>query len=124
MNEVNLTGRLGQDPLFWPGESPRAAFTIAVENRTETPDWIPVTVFGGQAEVVAQHLGKGRKVAVTGRLNAYRSLIGDQNVTRISVVARNVEFLDFPKDRHTEGPALSDEDFVGVTEAPEELEAF
>lgn len=61
---------------------------------SEQANYIDVTVFGKQAEAVAEYLQKGRAVAVTGRLE-WREWTGSDGVKRQahSVVADQVMFL-------------------------------
>ena len=100
MNIVTLTGRLGRDPKFVAeGDNSRAHFTIAVDNRrSDEPDWIPVVAFARQAQLVAEHVGKGHLVAIEGRL-ASRTSVDDDGQTRsyLNVIAHHVEFLARPK---------------------------
>jgi single-strand DNA-binding protein len=99
MNVVTITGRLARDPkLIADGDNSRAHFTLAVDNRTDEPDWIPVVAFARQAELVADHVGKGHLVAVAGRL-ASRKTADDNGEVRsyLNVIAHRVEFLARPK---------------------------
>ena len=88
MNHIHLIGRLGADPKLspyadhWQSEdegAPRknvVTFDLAVERRGARSrttdgqvDWVPVTIFDGSAgRFAGQHLKKGDRVAVTGRL--------------------------------------------------------
>ena len=90
MNHIHLIGRLGADPRIAPyaehkqpksEDKPRrntVSFDIAVDRAGHHPstgevetDWIPITVFDGPAgRFASQHLKKGDRVAVTGRLAA------------------------------------------------------
>ena len=71
-NSVNMTGRLVRDPelRYTPNGKAVANFALAV-NRLfgdDEADFFDVTCWGKTAETVANHLGKGRMVAITGRL--------------------------------------------------------
>ena len=99
MNIVTITGRLARDPkLVAEGEKSRAHFTIAVDGRSQEPDWIPVVAFGRQAELVADHVGKGHLVGIDGRL-ASRKVVDENGEPRsyLNVIAHHVEFLARPK---------------------------
>ena len=74
LNTVALTGLLGGDVevRFTPSGKAVADVNLAVDcgyGEREHTSWIGLTLWGKQAEAAAQHLGKGRKVALTGRLN-------------------------------------------------------
>lgn len=62
-----------------------------VEKRT---NWIPVVVWGVQAEKCSQYLQKGSKILVEGKLST-RSYKDKEGVTRntFEIVAENIEFL-------------------------------
>ena len=82
MNITMITGNLGKDPVFRKTGSgkPVVNFRMAVderitrtdENGNRVPDkithWMPVVVFGPQAEVCARYLQRGSRVAVQGKL--------------------------------------------------------
>jgi single-strand DNA-binding protein len=78
-------------------------FTVAVNDRKrnqQTGEWednasfIPIVVFGKQAENCDRYLAKGRKVAVSGRIQtgSYTNKEGNKVYTT-EVIANNVEFL-------------------------------
>src|SRR5690554_2932468 len=76
MNVVVLVGRLVRDPelRYTPNGIAVGSFTLAVDRPftnqqgEREADFIDVVVWRGLAETVAQHLQKGRMVAVHGRL--------------------------------------------------------
>lgn len=77
MNKVLLIGRLTKDPeLKYTSGTGTAVTTItlAVENynsktQEKTADFIPVVLWGKQAENTAQYTLKGSQVAVSGRIS-------------------------------------------------------
>jgi single-strand DNA-binding protein len=107
LNKVILIGRLTKDPelRFTTSGIAVATFTIAVDRpfanqqgQRET-DFIRIKVWRKLAEVVANNLGKGRLVAVDGRLQV--SSYDAQDGTRryeTNVIADDVRFLDWPKE--------------------------
>jgi single-strand DNA-binding protein len=112
LNRVILIGRLTKDPdlRYTPNGVAVATFTLAVDRpftnqqgERET-DFIPIVVWRKLAEVCAQHLGKGRLVAIEGRIQV-RTYDGNDGQRRwvTEVVANNVRFLDRgkgdPKDQ-------------------------
>ena len=71
MNNSVIIGRLTRDPEIRQGQKGEiASFTVAVDRfaKDDDADYIPVTCFGKQAEYVSNYLGKGRLVAVAGRI--------------------------------------------------------
>jgi len=107
LNKVILIGRLTRDPelRYTPNGVAVAKFTLAVDrafsNRQgeREADFIDVVVWQKQAETVANYLGKGRLVAVDGRLQI-RAYDDSQGVRRkaAEVVAERIQFLDRPKE--------------------------
>lgn len=103
MNHVILIGRLTRDPelRYTPNGVAVANFTLAV-NRAFTnqagereADFIPIIVWQKLAETCANHLHKGRLVAVDGRLQIRSYETQDGQKRRVAeVVAANVQFLD------------------------------
>ncbi len=101
MNQISLIGRLTADPESHAGENHEmATFRLAVQRRGDDAGavFIEVKCFDGQARTVADHLVKGRKVAVTGRLEQaeWTSKEGDKR-SKHQVIADQVEFLDAPR---------------------------
>ncbi len=105
LNRVILTGRLTADPelRYTQSGQPVARFAIAVNRRVlnpETNNWedettyVPVVVWGKQAESCATYLQKGRLVAVDGRLRirSFTTPEGERRKTT-EVVAQYVHFL-------------------------------
>ena len=69
---ATIVGHVGRDPeVSTAGSTTVAKFSIAVKRKRkgeEITDWHDVVAFGRQADFVAQHITKGRLVAVVGRL--------------------------------------------------------
>ncbi len=112
LNLVVLIGRLTQDPelRYTPSGVAVCNFSLAVERpftnqegERET-DFVDIVVWRRQAETCANHLGKGRLVAVQGRLQirSYEDRDGIRR-RRAEVVANNVRFLDWPSDARRTG---------------------
>ena len=107
MNSVILIGNLTRDPelRYATGGSQTAIcrFTVAVNDRRrnpqtqeweDNPSFIPVVVFGKQAENCDRYLSKGRKVAVQGRIQTGSYEKDGRTVYTTEVIANNVEFLN------------------------------
>lgn len=77
MNKVILIGRLTRDPelKYTPGNGTAVTtLTLAVDNYNSksgerTADFIPVVIWGKQAENTAQYMVKGNQVAISGRIS-------------------------------------------------------
>lgn len=103
LNKVILIGRLARDPelRYTPSGVAVARLVIAVDraftNRQgeRETDFIDVVVWQKLAETCTNYLGKGRLIAVEGRLQI-RSYDDNQGVRRkvAEVVAENIRFLD------------------------------
>ncbi len=121
LNRVVLIGRLTADPAlrYTPNGIPVANFTLAVERPFKSQsgerdvDFIDIVVWRRQAELVANHLAKGRLVAVDGRLQvrSYEAQDGSKRKA-YEVVADSTQFLDRPKDSGAASPSIND-DFGG-----------
>lgn len=119
LNRVVLIGRLTADPqLRYTQASGKAVtrFTLAVNRRPRSgqteheTDFVDCVAWEKLGELCANHLGKGRLVAVEGRLQV-RSYDAQDGTKRkaAEVVAETVEFLDWPKEQGTRpGPAPDD----------------
>ncbi|HVM20491.1 MAG TPA: single-stranded DNA-binding protein [Egibacteraceae bacterium] len=100
MNSVQLIGRLTRDPDADHTTSGTAVttFRLAIDRPTHNDaDFVTVKTWERLAEVTAEHLTCGRRVAVQGRL-AHEEWLGSdgQRAERLTVVADRVEFLDAP----------------------------
>ena len=107
LNRIVLIGRLTKDVdlRFTTTGKPTANFTLAVDRPyrnqqgEKEADFIPVVVWNKLAEHCANYIGKGRLVAVDGRLQI-RSYEGQDGQRKYitEVVAETVKFLDRPKE--------------------------
>jgi len=73
VNSVTLVRNLTRDPVLRSMPDGRSVcdLRLAVNDREDQPVCIDVATFGASAEACAEHLCKGREIAVSGRL-AYR----------------------------------------------------
>ncbi|MGI5912185.1 MAG: single-stranded DNA-binding protein [Syntrophomonadaceae bacterium] len=99
LNRVILIGRLTRDPelRYTPNGTAVASFTIAISRKfkREETDFIPVVVWSKLAEHCANYLGKGRMVAVEGRLQVRNYEAQDGQKRWITeVIGEDVRFLD------------------------------
>lgn len=114
MNTIQLIGRLTKDPeLRYTPNSGMATTTLRLavprrrkDGEEQPPVYIDVVSFGAQAEAVAAHLAKGRRVAVTGRLEyrEWKAQDGSPH-SKHEVIADQVSFLDAAPKPETNGAA-------------------
>jgi single-strand DNA-binding protein len=102
MNNVNVIGNLATDvELRQAGEKQVGKFLLAVDRLSKDggADFIGVSAWERQAELCAEYLGKGRRVAIEGYLRSH-SWEDDQGKRRreVEIVARRVEFLSGPRE--------------------------
>ena len=123
MNNVTLMGRLTRDPELKYSQAGKAycRFTVAVNrdfNKDEA-DFINCLAFGKTAETIAEWLGKGRRIALQGRIQtgSYQNSNGD-TVYTTEVVADRFEFIDSARSEtskkqtyNRKDDVLEDDDF-------------
>lgn len=103
MNKTVITGRLVKDPelKFTPSGTAVTNFTVAVNRRFKKEgqqdiDFIPVVVWGKQAESTANYMSKGSLIGIIGRIEirSYDAKDGSKRYVT-EVIADEVEFLDY-----------------------------
>ena len=99
MQKLHIIGNLTKDPetRTTPNGNTVCTFTVAVNRKKVSEpqtDFFRVNAWGKLGELCARFLGKGRKVAVLGELQArtYESKDG-KTMLSLDVVADEVEFL-------------------------------
>lgn len=103
MNQWNGTGNLTRDPELkhLASGDPLCNLRIAVNGRkkvagewVDAPNYFDVTVFGRQAENAATYLAKGKRVAITGRLQWREWETSDGGKRQaVDIVASDVIYL-------------------------------
>lgn len=109
INTVTLSGNIVKDASY----SKVCTFTVVVnENRkdgdewVEYPNYIDCVVFGRFGEVMAEHLTKGAKVCISGKLNQSRWVDEEDNLhSRIQVVVEDLELMRKTDTEQEEKPA-------------------
>jgi len=103
MNKAILVGRLTKDPelTFAQGTGTGICkFTIAVNRRFKRDgqpdaDFLPVTVFGKQAEATANYMRKGSQVAISGTIQTSNYTNKDGvKMYKTEIITDEVDFLD------------------------------
>jgi single-strand DNA-binding protein len=109
-NRVVLVGRLTRDPELRSLPSGRALCNLRIASNSpqrepdgeygDRPNFFDVDVFGPPAEVVAEHMRRGRRVCVDGRLSWREWETADEQKRQaVSIQADRVQFLDSPGER-------------------------
>ena len=97
MNVVTLIGNLATDVEVRevPGDKKVASFLLAIDRASSDggADFVRVSAWDRQAELCAEYLEKGRRVAVDGRLRSSSWEEEGKRSTAVEVIARRVEFL-------------------------------
>lgn len=104
MNQVQLIGRLTKDPevRYTTGTNQTAVtrFTLAVDDgygENKKTSFIPIVVFGKQAENCEKYLAKGSQAGITGRIQTGSYEKDGHRVYTTDVIAGRVEFIGSPK---------------------------
>lgn len=118
LNTVSLVGRITKDPEIRHTQTQKAvtSFSLAVErdfkdqSGNKQTDFINIVAWGKTAEFIGKYVGKGRLLAVNGRLEVrtYTDKNGNNRYVT-EVVASNVYALDSARQNQQE---------QGYTEAP------
>lgn len=105
INRVVLVGRLTRDPELrhLPSGTAVLQLGIAVNGRqqdsagnwADKPNFFDVKLFGNRAESLSNHLSKGRRIGVDGRLDwsSWEAQDGSKR-SKVEVVAFDIQFLD------------------------------
>lgn len=112
MNKVILVGRLTRDPEVKNTTTGKAVatFTLAVDRRFKNKDgqkeadFVPIVVWGKQAEFAGQYLSKGSQIGVSGRLQvrSYDAQDGQRRYIT-EVVADEINFVSSGQKNSTAG---------------------
>ncbi|MFD3155370.1 single-stranded DNA-binding protein [Haloimpatiens sp. FM7330] len=118
MNRVVLIGRLTKDPelRFTPGNGTAVAtLTLAVDRRFKSAgqpeaDFIPIVVWGKQAESTANYMSKGKLIGISGRIQTrnYEAKDGTRRYVT-EVVADEVQFLEWGNGNRSSQSSMNSE---------------
>lgn len=135
LNRIILIGRLTRDPelRYTPNGHPVASFTLAIDRPRQNAqgeretDFIDIVAWQKLAETCANYLGKGRLIAIEGRLQirSYETNDG-QKRKAAEVIASNMRILDrSPQQKGTDSGELvktaatkGDYDDVNIDDIP------
>ena len=104
MNKAMIIGNLGSDPelRYTQNQTPVATFSVASTerwkdsdgNKQEHTEWHRIVVWKGLAEVCNEHLSKGSKVFIEGKLRTRKWEDQDGNIRySTEIVVRDLEML-------------------------------
>ena len=120
MNYALLIGRLTKDPEV---RETVTRFSIAVDRRFKrdgepTADFFNCVAFGKTADFVAKYFFKGKRIALTGRIEngSYTNKEGHK-VNTTSIIVESVEFVD---DKPKEEPKEEEREWLPVPDGIQE----
>lgn len=132
LNQIIVFGKIARGFELRRTQSGKAvlSFDLPVQrdfkdqNGEKQTDWIPVVVWGNNAEFLAKYGEKGRSIIVTGRLQSrkYNDKSGSQR-TAWEIQAENVYFADSKQSNsggQSNGVATQETDNNEFTEIDEE----
>lgn len=122
INRVVLTGNLTKDAELkqTSGGMAIVKMRLAVNDRRknaqtgqweDSPNYIDVTMFGSRGEAISRFLGKGKQIAVEGKLrwSEWESPAGEKR-SKVEVVADDIELLGGGRDSGAAPRAVSSAD--------------
>lgn len=110
MNKALIIGNAGRDPEIRKGKSDSSIcrFSVATSMRYKDKDgekvekttWHNCVAFGKTADVIAQYVQKGSKVAIEGRIeNTSSTNDAGEKKFYSNIVVEQIEFLSKPRER-------------------------
>ena len=118
VNKVILVGNLGQDPevKYTPSGTPVAKFSVATNERfkdrsgewQDRTEWHNVVAWQRLAEIIGEHVKKGSKLYIEGKLetSSWDDRQGGKKRYRTEIVARDIVLLG-PNDDAEENRSRS-----------------
>jgi single-strand DNA-binding protein len=104
VNSVALVGRAGQDPevRYFESGKVNAKFTLAVNRRSrdDKPDWLPLEIWGNQAQVAADYVRKGSLLAIIGsfKLDRWTDRATGEERSKPVITVDRLELLGSKRD--------------------------
>ena len=122
INSVVLTGRICNDIAlrYTPAGVAVSSFTIASDTgygEKKQTSFVPVVCWRQLAELTANHLSKGSRIGLEGKLStrSYENKEG-KKVFVMEVVADSIEFLDSKKQDKPSDPFASESKTVDIND--------
>ena len=120
MNLVILTGRLTRDPELKYGQSGKAysRFSLAVNRvgKKDEADFVNCVAFGKTAEIVGEHLRKGKRIGVQGRIQMNRYEVNGEKKNTYDIMVDSIEFLENKDDNSSGGSYKVEQPTPSLTE--------
>ena len=121
MNSVNIIGRVCNDVelRYTPSQMAVVKLNVAVDDgygEKKKTYFIPVTVFGKQAENCEKFVSKGKKIAVTGKIVTGFYEKDGRKIHTTDVVADRVEFLEFAEREQSKEQETVPQGFAALNE--------
>lgn len=121
MNSVNIIGRVCNDVelRYTPSQMAVVKLNVAVDDgygEKKKTYFIPVTVFGKQAENCEKFISKGKKIAVTGKIVTGSYEKDGRKINTTDVVADRVEFLEFAEREQSKEQETVPQGFAALNE--------
>lgn len=105
MNSVNAVGRIASDPKISTTQYGTVArFPLALDRGKDKDgndrgaDFPSIVCFGKLAELIEKYMGKGRLIAVEGRLQTGSYEKDGRKIYTTDVIADKISFLDYAKE--------------------------
>ena len=122
MNSVNIIGRVCNDVelRYTPSQMAVAKLNVAVDDgygEKKKTYFIPITVFGKQAENCEKFVSKGKKIAVTGKIVTGSYEKDGRKIHTADVVADRVEFLERAEKSEARETEPAPQGFAAVDES-------
>ncbi len=112
MNLVSLVGRLTKNPdlKYTASGKAVATFTLAVqkEYKRDEADFIKCIIWGKGAETINEHLIKGKRLAVQGRISVRKYNQEKDTKWITEVIIDKFDFID-NKENYSDGASYSNE---------------
>jgi single-strand DNA-binding protein len=114
INTATISGRLGSAPELKSTNSGKtvAKFSIAVDDGwgdKKKSSWFTVEAWDRLAEAAAKFGAKGLRLAVTGRLAFDEWEKNGEKVSRVKIVANQIEVIDYPQKAEDNQEASNDD---------------
>jgi single-strand DNA-binding protein len=96
MNQLILTGNLGNDPeIFFGSEGdPGHIIFTGIHSGRDKTGWIKCVCFNKNAEIAEKYLHSGARIAVVGRLNQSKWKTDQgENRTSFEMIVNSIEFI-------------------------------
>src|ERR1035441_6418747 len=111
LNQCLLTGNLGGDPeeFFTSEGNSVTSFNLAFQSSKKKTGWIKIVCFQKLAEIAAQYLHKGARIAIVGTLDQHKWETDEgQQRSSFQLIANSLEFIKTDGRGFTEGQSGED----------------